>query len=105
MHWFTCLSDPNPANIIVLKCHLLITAIAFIQNAFQTTFMRSTVGRALDWGLKGCYFKTHSRRSHCVVTLSKTLYLLLSFGSIQEGLAQHDRKTADWDVKTQTEQK
>ena len=41
-----------------------------------------SVGRALDWGLKGCKFETHP--SHCVVSLSKTLYPLLSTGSTHE---------------------
>ena len=29
-------------------------------------------------------FETHHRQSHCVVSLSKTLFPLLSTGSIQE---------------------
>ena len=41
-----------------------------------------SVGRALDMGLEGYLFETH--RFHCVVSLSKTLYLLLSTGSTQE---------------------
>ena len=39
-------------------------------------------GRVLDLGSKGHKFKTH--RMHCVVSLGKTLYLLLSTGSSQE---------------------
>ena len=39
-------------------------------------------GRVLDMGLKGCEFKTDWR--HCVVSLSKTLYLLLSTCSTQD---------------------
>ena len=40
----------------------------------------SSVGRALDMGSEGCYFETHSQRSHRVVSLSK----VLSIGSTQE---------------------
>ena len=39
-------------------------------------------GRVLDWGSKGCSFETC--QSHCVVSLSKTLYLLLSTDSTKE---------------------
>ena len=46
-----------------------------------------SVGRALDRGLKGCWFELHRRRSLCVVSLSKTLYPLLSTGSTQEDLS------------------
>ena len=35
-----------------------------------------SVGRVLDWGSKGFLFKIHW--CNCVVSLSKTLYLLLS---------------------------
>ena len=34
------------------------------------------VGKALDWGSKGCCFEAHW--CHCDVSLSMTLYLLLS---------------------------
>ena len=56
-------------------------------------------GRVLDSGLKGIGFEPHWR--HCVVSLSKTLYPLLSTGSTQ-GMSQHDGKIVDWDVKLQT---
>ena len=36
------------------------------------------------------------------MVLSKTLYLLLSTGSNQEDLSQHDGKIVDWDIKRQT---
>ena len=45
-------------------------------------------GRVLDLGSRGCRFKPHRR--HCVVSLSKTLYLLLSTGSTQEDRSRHD---------------
>ena len=38
-----------------------------------------SVDRTLDWGSKGCWLR------HCVVSLSKTPYLLLSSCSTQEG--------------------
>ena len=41
------------------------------------------LSRVLDWGLKGCLFETH--QSHCVLSLRKIFYLLLSTGSIPEG--------------------
>ena len=44
----------------------------------------SSVGRAVDSGLKGCWFKPYRQRSHCIMSLSKTLYLLLSAYSNQE---------------------
>ena len=46
--------------------------------------MRGSVGKALDWGLKDCLFKTHSWRSHCFVSFSKTLKQLVNTGSTQE---------------------
>ena len=48
-----------------------------------------SVGRALDLGLHGCWFEPHGLQSHCVVSLSKTLYLLLITGSTQEDPSQH----------------
>ena len=53
-----------------------------------------SVGRALDWGSKGCWFEPHHGRSHCVVSLNKTLYQQLSTGSI--------RKTCDMTEKLLT---
>ena len=44
-------------------------------------------GRLLDWGLKGCSFETC--QSHCVVSLSKTLYLLLSTDSTDRKTGNH----------------
>ena len=35
------------------------------------------------------------------MTLSKSLYQLLSTGSIQEDPSGHDRKIVDWNVKNQ----
>ena len=39
-------------------------------------------GRVLDSRLRGCWFEPHLR--HCIVSLSKTLYPLLSTGSIRK---------------------
>ena len=49
-----------------------------------------SIGRAINWGSKGCLFETHRRQNHCVVSFSKTLYLLLS-----TGLTQEERKLCD----------
>ena len=55
-----------------------------------------SVDRVVDLGSKCHKFETH--QYHCVVSLSKTLYPLLSTGSTQE-----DRKASqhDWDLKHQ----
>ena len=47
---------------------------------------------------------SHFCPSHCVVSLSKTLYLLLSTGSTQEDPSRHDCKIVDWEIKNQNEQ-
>ena len=41
------------------------------------------VGRVLDVGSKGRELETHCQQSHCVVSLSKKLYPLLSTVSTQ----------------------
>ena len=51
-------------------------------------------GRMLDLGSKGGEFETHQR--HCVVSLSKTLYSLLS-----TKCPNMNEKSVDWDVKHQ----
>ena len=61
-----------------------------------------SVGRVLDLESKDCWLKPHCRQSHCVVSLSKTLYPLLSTGSTHEDPSRHDRKIVDLDVKNQT---
>ena len=38
------------------------------------------------------------------MSLSKTLYPLLSTGSNQEDLSRHNRKIVDWDVKNKIKQ-
>ena len=45
---------------------------------FPTLYHSGSVSRALDWESKGRWFVSHHRRSYCVVSLSKTLYSLLS---------------------------
>ena len=51
----------------------------------------NSVGRVFELGLKGCMFETH--QSHCGVSLSKTLYLLLSTALIQKDRkwSQHEK--------------
>ena len=44
-------------------------------------------GRVLDLGSRDCGFEPHWK--HCIVSLSKTLYPLLSTGSIGEDLSRH----------------
>ena len=44
------------------------------------------------------------RPSYCVLSLSKTLFPLLSTGLTQENPFRHDGKTIDWNVKNQTKQ-
>ena len=59
-------------------------------------------GRVLDSRSRGCRFEPHQR--HCIVSLSKTCYPLLSTGSTQEDLSRHDWTIVDWDVKNQIKQ-
>ena len=58
-----------------------------------------SVGRVLDWGLKGFEFENYW--SHYVLSLSKTLYPLLSTGSTQDDISE---KIIDMDIKHQREQ-
>ena len=51
---------------------------------------------------RGRGFEPHRR--HCVVSLSKTHLSLLSTGSTQKDLSQHNWKIVDWDVKNQIKQ-
>ena len=48
-------------------------------------------------------FSNH-RQSHCVVSLSKTLYTLLSTGSNQEDPSRPDWKIVDWYIKNQNKE-
>ena len=48
----------------------------------------SLSGRVLDSRLRGCGFEPHQR--HCIVSLSKTHYPLLSTGSTKEDPSRHD---------------
>ena len=60
-------------------------------------------GRVLDSRGRGCRFEPHQR--HCIiVSLSKTHLSLLSTGSTQEYLSQHNWKTVDWEAKNQIKQ-
>ena len=42
---------------------------------------------------------------HCVVSLSKTLYPMVSTGSTQEGPSRYELKILDWDVNDQNKRK
>ena len=77
----------------VAQCELLRYAVAIV-----------IIGRALDWGSKGCWFKSR-QWSNCVVSFSKILYPVLSTGSTWEELFRHDWKFVDWDVKNQNKTK
>ena len=53
-------------------------------------------GRVVDSRWRGCTFELH--QSNCIVSLSKTLYPLLSTGITQEDQSWYDWKTVDWDI-------
>ena len=59
-------------------------------------------GRELDLKSRGCRFKPHQR--HCVMSLSKTLFPLLSTSSTHVDPSLQDWKIVDWDVKNQNKQ-
>ena len=59
-------------------------------------------GRVLESKSRGCWLEPHWR--HCLVSLSKTLYPLLSTGSTQEDPSWVDWKNVDLDVKNQNKQ-
>ena len=54
------------------------------------------LGRAINWGSKGCLFENHCRRNHCIVSLSKTLYFLFCTGLIQEESKFYDVNDNCW---------
>ena len=56
--------------------YLFIYFYLCIQKYVSLMERSGSVGRVLDLGLIGRYFETHRR--HCVVSLRKTLYPLLS---------------------------
>ena len=59
-------------------------------------------GRVLDSRPRGC--GVEPKQCHCVVSLSKTYYSLLSSCSTQEDPSENNLKIGDWDVKTQITQ-
>ena len=85
----------NYATLSEACCTVNILKLQFT-CPFETYHIYDLVSRAqwlsrvLDWGSKGCGFQPYRRRSHCVVSLSKTLYLLLSTDSTQEDPSRHD---------------
>ena len=82
-------------TIIKLLFVICIFVFVFLSGHFTQVLLYTfeecsgSVGRALDWGSKG-FVSLIISASHCVVTLSKALYLLLSTGSTQEDPSQHD---------------
>ena len=50
-----------------LRFHILYISSSYVEHS-------GSVGTVLNWGLKGCLFKSHRWWRHCVVSLSKTLY-------------------------------
>ena len=69
----------------MVSCSFTNTIGSALKTSYQKLAERSgTVGGALNWGLKGYWYKPNSQQSLCVVFLSKTLYPLLSTGSTQE---------------------
>ena len=58
--------------------------MTIFENQRSNMERSGSVGRVLDWGSLGCYFETRLRRGHCVVSLNKTHYPLISDGSTQE---------------------
>ena len=61
-----------------------------------------SVGRVLKWGL--LVSQSHCQQSHCVVSLSQTVYPLLITGSTQV-IIPTGWKIVDWDVKHQNKNK
>ena len=60
---------------------LIHLAVVIQQNLhFNYTECSDSVGRVLDC----CEFENHRQQSHCIVSLSITLYPLLSTASTQE---------------------
>ena len=59
-------------------------------------------GRVLDLISRGCGFEPH--RGHCVMSLSKTRYPLLSTGSTQEVPSRYDCKIVNRDIKNRNKQ-
>ena len=88
------------------KKHLGVSSIQIVKkwicNKYQQ-LIEERSGRVLDWRLRGCGFEPHRR--HFVVSLSKTLYPLLSAGSTQEEPSRHDWKIVAWYVKNQNRPK
>ena len=75
-------------NVSPIKPRLLFPNL--VGSLYILADCGGSVGRALDWGSKGCQFEPHRQQSHYVLSLSKILYLLLSTASTQEDPCQHD---------------
>ena len=57
-----------------------------------------SVGDAIDWGLKAPWFEAHHLKSHCIVSLSKTLYPLLS--TVKPVLSGHSKNIQNKEIMT-----
>ena len=114
----------TPLFVLSWKCCLLFTSVAYIQIHFRPDFswkqtiwtligllwfgsLKSTKMAQLvehSLGVEGSL--AQNSLGHCAVSLSNTLYPLLSTGSTQEDrkMSQHDWKIVDCDVKHQHKQ-
>ena len=75
----------------------LIFMLVTLMYCTLPQFLRSYKLQDFDLRYRGCQLEPHWR--HYIVSLSKTLYPLLSTGSSQEDPSRHNRKIVDWDVK------
>ena len=73
----------------------------FTKKMYERTLWLSA--RVLNSRLRGCSFEPHQR--HSFVPLCKTIYPLLSTGSIQEDPVLTYLEFVDWDVTIQIKQK
>ena len=67
------------------KCKQKIWPLHTSDLKFKYRGAQSLSGRVLEFRLRGCGFEP--RRRHCIESLSKTLFPLLSTGSTQEDLS------------------
>ena len=63
---------------------------------------RELSSRVFSSRSRGCRLEAYQR--HCIIPLSKALYLLISTGSTQEYMSWHDWKSGNCDVKNHIKQ-